>query len=172
MISNKVTPFHSIYSLCVQKAFLQCFKKHKSVVVSRGCYLVGMEFVYLTSFFADDSLLFCQTIVEECQQLINILGLYEATSGQATNRGKTTFFFSKNTRVDIKEAIQNILGAQFRTNCEKYLGLPMVASRSKVKTFKGLQDKIAKRVMGWKDKFISKADKEILIKIVAQVIPT
>ena len=27
-------------------------------------------------FFADDSLLFCQTKVKECQQLLNILGKY------------------------------------------------------------------------------------------------
>lgn len=53
-------------------------------------------------------------------------------------------------------------------NYEKYLGLPMVGGNSKVNTFRDLQEKIAKRVMGWKDKFISKASREILIKIVTQ----
>ena len=57
-------------------------------------------------------------------------------------------------------------------NYEKYLGLPMVGGNSKVNTFRDLQEKIAKRVMGWKDKFISKASREILIKIVTQAIPT
>ena len=57
-------------------------------------------------------------------------------------------------------------------DCEQYLGLPMVGEKSKVNTFKTLQERINKRVMGWKEKFISKVGREILIKIVAQVIPT
>lgn len=57
-------------------------------------------------------------------------------------------------------------------NYEKYLGLPMVGGNSKVNTFRDLQEKITKRVMGWKEKFISKAGREILIKIVTQAIPT
>ena len=48
----------------------------------------------------------------------------------------------------------------------------MVVGRSKVNTFKGLHNKIAKRVMGWKEKFNSRAEREILIKTLAQVIPT
>ena len=39
-------------------------------------------------------------------------------------------------------------------------------------SFKDLREKIAKRVTGWKEKFISKAGKEVLIKIVALAIPT
>ena len=39
-------------------------------------------------------------------------------------------------------------------------------------SFKDLREKIAKRVTGWKEKFISKAGKEVLIKTVAQAIPT
>ena len=57
-------------------------------------------------------------------------------------------------------------------NCEKYLGLPMVGGKSEVNTFKDLQEKITKLVMGWKEKFISKAGREILIKTIAQTIPT
>ena len=57
-------------------------------------------------------------------------------------------------------------------NCEKYLGLPMVGGKSKVNTFKELGEKITRRVMRWKEKYISKAGREILIKTVAQAIPT
>ena len=53
------------------------------------------------------------------------------------------------------------------SNTEKYLGLPMASRKSKVNTFKELQEKITKRVMGWKEKFISKASYEILIRTVA-----
>ena len=57
-------------------------------------------------------------------------------------------------------------------NCEKYLGLTMVGGNSKVGTFKELQERITKKVMGWKEKTISKSGRETLIKLVAQAIPT
>ena len=122
--------------------------------------------------FANDNLLFYQTKVKECRELLNILDSYEAASGQAINRGKTTLFFSKNTRTGVKQDIQAMLGAQVFNDCEQYLGLPMVVGKSKVNTFKGVREKIAKRVTGWKERLISKVGREILIKIVAQVIPT
>ena len=52
-------------------------------------------------------------------------------------------------------------------DCDTYLSLPMVGGKSKVNTFKGLHERITKKVKGWKEKFISKAGREILIKIVA-----
>ena len=57
-------------------------------------------------------------------------------------------------------------------DCEKYLGLPMVGGKSKVNTFRELREKIFKRVIRWKEKFISQARREIIIKTVAQAIPT
>ena len=122
--------------------------------------------------FADDSFLFCEASVEECQRLMDILGQYEAASGQAINRQKTTLFFSRNTREEVKQNIQQMLGARIMTDCEKYLGLPMACRKSKVNTFKELQERITKRFMGWKEKIISKVGREILIKTIAQAIPT
>ena len=48
----------------------------------------------------------------------------------------------------------------------------MVGGKNKVSTFKDLRERIAKRVTRWKEKFISKARREVLIKTVAQAIPT
>ena len=60
-----------------------------------------------------------------------------------------------------------MLGAQVMTKCGKYLVLPMLSGKSKVETFREFQEKISKRVLGWNEKFISKAGREILIKTVA-----
>ena len=122
--------------------------------------------------FADNSFIFCQATMEEGQHLLNILGRYEVTSGQAINRHKTSIFFSRNTRDSVKAGIQALFGGRIMEDYEPYLGLPMTGGRSKVNTFKGLQEKITKKVMGWKEKFISKAGREIFIKTVAQAIPT
>ena len=43
----------------------------------------------------------------------------------------------------------------------------MVGGKSKVGTFKELQERVTKRVMGWKEKHTSKAGREVLIKTVA-----
>ena len=43
--------------------------------------------------FADDSLLFYKATVGECQQLLSILGQYEAASGQAINHQKNLLVF-------------------------------------------------------------------------------
>lgn len=122
--------------------------------------------------FADDCLLFCQAKVEECKNLLNLLHSYEVASGQAINRGKTTLFFSKNTRANIKQSIQSMLGAQVFHDYEQYLGLPMIVGKSKTSTFKGVREKIAKKVIGWKERLISKAGREIFIKTVAQAVST
>ena len=48
----------------------------------------------------------------------------------------------------------------------------MVGGRSRVSTFKELQERATRRVMGWKEKNISKIRREVLIKTVAQAIST
>ena len=122
--------------------------------------------------FADDSLLFCEATISECQSLLDILALYEKALGQAINRLKTTLFFSSNTKKQVKLTIQIMLGAQIMTNCVRHLGLPMVGGKSKMSTFREVQERVTKRVMGWKEKYISKVGREVLIKTIAQVIPT
>ena len=54
----------------------------------------------------------------------------------------------------------------------KYLGLPFMVGRSKNNSFLSLKDRIWKRIQGWKEKLLSKGGKEVLIKAVAQAIPT
>lgn len=59
-----------------------------------------------------------------------------------------------------------------RRQCDKYLGLPVFVGQSKKNVFAYLKDRIWKRIQGWKEKFLPWAGKEILIKAVAQAIPT
>ena len=122
--------------------------------------------------FADDSLLFCQAKIEECMRLMEVLEKYEKASGQVINKEKTALFFSKNTPEQIKSTIQQLWGVNGTSNFEKYLGLPAMVGREKQTIFNGLKERVAHRIQGWKERLLSKAGREILIKSVAQSIPT
>jgi hypothetical protein len=55
---------------------------------------------------------------------------------------------------------------------ERYLGLPVSIGKSRKKAFQDIKRKVWLRIQGWQEKLLSKAGKEILVKVVAQAIPT
>ena len=55
---------------------------------------------------------------------------------------------------------------------ETYLGLPTLIGRLKYQAFALLKDKVWKKLRGWKGIMLSRARKEVLIKVVAQSLPT
>ncbi|XP_075665752.1 uncharacterized protein LOC142635493 [Castanea sativa] len=123
-------------------------------------------------FFADDSIIFCQATKEECNHLEHILETYEHASSQKINREKTSLFFSRNTPQDLQEELKERFGAEVIKQHETYLGLPSLVGRSKKNTFRTLKERLDNKLSEWKEKMLSQADKEILIKAIAQVIPT
>ena len=141
-------------------------KKLSGISISRG----GPRLSHLL--FADDSLLFCQANPGESRNLLEVLALYEHSSGQKINLEKTAIFFSKNTKAETRAEIQSIWGAQVVLQYERYLGMPAMVGRSKERAFSSLKDRIAKKLQGWNEKFLSKAGREVLIKAIAQSIPT
>ena len=123
-------------------------------------------------FFADDSLLFCKASIQECQKLMAILDLYEATSGQKINEDKSSISFSQNTPSDLKAEVLEVMGPMKDSKHYKYLGLPSIICRSKTNVFAEVKERVARKLSGWKEKLLSMGGREILIKAVAQAIPT
>ena len=122
--------------------------------------------------FADDSLLLVRANRENAMHLQSILQLYESVSDQTINKEKLAVLFSRNTRSrdrrDVKDSLQIVKEAM----SDRYLGLSVNVGNDRAKTFAYLKDRIWQRIQGWKEKMLSRVGKEILIKAVAQAIPT
>ncbi|KAL0458971.1 UNVERIFIED_CONTAM: hypothetical protein Slati_0524300 [Sesamum latifolium] len=101
-----------------------------------------------------------------------ILDRYEKASGQQINLQKSSMVFSRNTPLGSREELAAILGVKIDSSYEKYLGLPYVVGRKKKDLFQSLRDRVRSRVDGWKEKLLSQAGKEILIKAILQATPS
>ena len=121
---------------------------------------------------SDNSLLFCRSTSQECQRILEILDTYEKCSGQKINKSKTTIFFSKSTFEDMREHIKLALGVPEIKQYEKYLGLPSLVGRNKKASFNYIKERVWRKIQGCKEKLLSQARREILIKSVVQAIPT
>jgi hypothetical protein len=99
------------------------------------------------------------------------LQTYELVSGQAVNLHKSYLFFSKNDEEDIHVSIENSLGVTSGNEEDRYLGLPFLIGRSKQGIFSYIKERVWKKLKGWKEKLLSQAGKETIIKSVIQVIP-
>jgi hypothetical protein len=123
-------------------------------------------------FFADDSLILMKVEVSGAQELIRILQVYEGASGQMINKDKPSILFTPNTSEIVRNQIKLNMSINREAWTEKYLGLPVSVGISKKKTFEYIKKKIWDRIHGWQEKLLSKAGKEILVKVVAQSILT
>jgi hypothetical protein len=100
------------------------------------------------------------------------LDCYEDASGQKVNREKTSLFFSKYTKENVRLSLSRAVGVNPTQRYERYLGLMAFIGKSKVSSFNGIKGRIWAKMNGWKEQFISHAGKEILLKAVLQAIPT
>ncbi|CAL1408755.1 unnamed protein product [Linum trigynum] len=92
-------------------------------------------------------------------------------SGQRVNLAKSAVCFSKNIALPDQEFLAAILGVGAVGVRDKYLGLPTLLARSKMETFRFLEEKLLERLQGWKQRTLSWAAKETLIKSIALALP-
>ncbi|XP_074287486.1 uncharacterized protein LOC141612574 [Silene latifolia] len=83
-------------------------------------------------------------------------------------------FFVKATGEEA-DVVSDILRRYEQASVEeqhRYLGLPTVVGRSKKALTDIIRDKLSKRLQGWRGKILSRAGKEVLLKAVANSLPT
>ncbi|XP_028765313.1 uncharacterized protein LOC114723286 [Neltuma alba] len=152
-----------VLSLMIQKQ-VECGRL-KGIKLASRCPVLSH------CFFADDALLFMNAKRQNCRELKKILDGYCKASGQAINLEKSCIFFSKNICDAVKLDVYEELGIGDRMDPGRYLGLPMIWGKSKVEALSFVKCKMGKKLQGWKQKLLSFAGREVLIKAVANAIP-
>lgn len=121
--------------------------------------------------FADDSMIMSIAKESEAYAIQSILNKYSLASGQRINLNKSMIMFGEGVDDRTKRGICSALNMQQGSRRVKYLGLPGEWQRSKSQALSWLKDKIWQKLQGWKEKFLSHAGKEVLVKSVIQAIP-
>ncbi|KAM6593181.1 hypothetical protein CsatA_000884 [Cannabis sativa] len=159
--------------------FLICAEGFSSLIKSfeargelHGCRVCNGAPVISHMLFADDSYLYCKAIEKEALNVIRLLQLFEQASGQQVNLAKSTIFFSSNTTESVKARMCSLLGMIEAPPNSLYLGLPCTMGRNKNAILGFLKDKMEKRILSWEGRLLSKAGKEVLVKTVAQALPS
>ncbi|XP_012852367.1 PREDICTED: uncharacterized protein LOC105971977 [Erythranthe guttata] len=138
----------------------------------RGVRIAPIAPVVSTLCFADDTLIFSQTTSEDAQTLRRILVSYASASGQVIYLEKSTMVFCPTTPLERKDEIHSIFGFHIVEKHDKYLGMPFSMGKSRREIFGFLRDIIWSRIKGWGERNLSRAVKEVLIKVVLQAIPS
>jgi hypothetical protein len=121
---------------------------------------------------ADDSQLLFKASEGGAIEVQNVLNAYCKALGQRINRDKSSVFFSKGCPNSARQQVKSTLEVNNETLSEKYLGMPSDVGRSRNGSFKFLKDRLWKRILGWMEQLLSAGGKEILIKSIAQAVPT
>lgn len=121
--------------------------------------------------FADDSLVFTRASSTDCRNLKTIFYDYVAASSQVFNFEKSSMFFNSGTSQSQVEEIKSIFGLNVVSKHEKYLGLPSMVGRRKIRFFSNIKLRVLNKLSSWQHKSFSCGGKEVLIKAVVQAVP-
>lgn len=122
--------------------------------------------------FADDCIVFSEASRRGAERLQDVLDRYSRGSGQLVNKEKSAVFFSSNCSDEAKHEVRNVLQIETEALAEKYLGLPTALGRSSKEAFEYMPSRIRGLIGSWSGREASCAGREVLLKSVAQAVPT
>ena len=102
---------------------------------------------------------------------MRILKMYEQGSGQMINLDNSSMIFSKNMEQEKQKEICRRLGNIQVVKQGKYLGLPMVITRTKEQMFGFIKENCQRTMNSRRNKILNRVGKEILMKAITVVMP-
>lgn len=112
--------------------------------------------------FADDSILFCKTTIEEWRRVKNLLNIYEKGTYQVVNNKKSLIFFSSNTLARDKEAVVQEVRGAISVNYDRYPGLSTLIRKAKYNSFRWIKKMVWQKITNWKHKYLSQSVEKYL----------
>jgi len=166
---DPISPY--LFLLCAEG--LSCLLKSVGPMhLSRGVR-VGIHAPWVSHLlFADDCIVFSEASQRGADRLQEILETYNRGSGQLVNKEKSAVFFSSNCDEQVKQDFRRVLHIDTEALSDKYLGLPTAVGRSSTEAFDFMATRIKNLVGTWSGREASCAGREILLKSVAQAVPT
>ena len=101
-----------------------------------------------------------------------LLNTFATATGQLINPSKCSILFSNQCPQNVALQVKSILEITQEAFEPKYLGLPIPEGRMHKGKFESLQEWLRKVLVDWSEQYMSSGNKEVLIKSVAQAIPT
>jgi len=121
--------------------------------------------------FADDSLIFCRTNLESCQELSSVLSNFRQNYGELINFHKSSLTFSSNASIHDKQIVSSVFNITRQDNLGKYLGCPVFKGTPTIETFSELVNRTSDKLQWWKTRYVSKAGGVALIQANIESMP-
>ena len=100
----------------------------------------------------------CIATANEGSKVIKVLEDYKKDSGQKLNKEKNSSFFSKSTKWEVQEEVKEMFRFQIIQQHEKYLGLPSLVGKGKMKAFNQIKGHVGRKIVRLKRKLLSRQD--------------
>lgn len=104
--------------------------------------------------YADDTIIFIDHDIEQAKNLKLLLCVFEQLSGLKINFHKSELFCFGDVR-DHEYQYSQLFGCNIGSYPFQYLGIPMHFRKLSNKDWKAVEDRVEKRLSGWKGKFLS-----------------
>ena len=109
-------------------------------------YLAQMVFVYLICYLQMTTLFSTKLQWKRANASLKFLGGMKRRRGRQSIYRRPLSSLAGTQAKLLKQISKAFFGALIMEDCESYLGLPMVGGKSKVNTFKDLQERITKKI--------------------------
>ena len=126
-----------------------------------------MEITHLL--FTDDTLVFCESSIDQVSYLSWLLMWFEAMSRLKVNLDKSEIIAVG--RVENVEELALEFDCKVSQLPSSYLGLPLGARFKEVTTWDGVEERLRKRLSLWKRQYISKGGRMTLIRSTLSSMP-
>jgi predicted metal-binding protein len=122
--------------------------------------------------FTDDTLIFMEANENHVETVKNIINVYEKGTCQVVNPAKCSMVFGALCPDSQQQKVRDVLQVTNLLGDERYLGLPTSEGHMGKGKFKSTKERLVKQLSSWAERCMSRGAKEVLIKFVAQAIPT